>query len=137
MMALSPGRETCDVHGVLVRPQRGSPGARPSSRTRLAAWSLTGGITVDLITITCCVTNAVSPQQAIGLALVGILATTAGIFGMLIPDSWAAWRRGFRQGCEAARRAEASKQDSDVSANPRREQGRRSSLWPAAHDPYY
>jgi hypothetical protein len=38
------------------------------------------------------------------LAMLAMVTTIGGLIGMLVPDAWTAWRRGFQQGCEAATR---------------------------------
>jgi hypothetical protein len=38
--------------------------------------------------------------------MLAMVTTVGGLIGMLVPDAWAAWRRGFRQGCEAATRCQ-------------------------------
>jgi hypothetical protein len=40
------------------------------------------------------------------LAMLAMVTTIGGLIGMLVPDAWAAWRRGFQQGCEAATRCQ-------------------------------
>jgi hypothetical protein len=71
-------------------------------RVRLAAWSTAVGVALSLVTITLSALNAVSTQQAIALAMPAVLITVGGIAGLIVPDAWIAWRRGFRHGCEAA-----------------------------------
>jgi hypothetical protein len=71
-------------------------------RVRLAAWCTAVGLALSLVTVTLSAFNAVSTQQAIALAMPAVLITVGGIAGLIVPDAWIAWRRGFRHGCEAA-----------------------------------
>jgi len=71
-------------------------------RVRLAAWGTAVGLALSLVTIGLSALNAVSTQQAIALAMPAVLITVAGLGGLIVPDAWIAWRRGFRHGCEAA-----------------------------------
>jgi hypothetical protein len=66
-----------------------------------ARWAGVGGI-LGLITITLSAVNVVSAQQAIALALPAAIITIAGSIRSAMPDSCAAWRAGFRQGCRVA-----------------------------------
>ena len=70
----------------------------PIAAARLAG---VGGI-LGLVTIVLSALNAVSPQQAIALALPATIITVGGLIRSVIPDSWTAWRRGFQQGCQVA-----------------------------------
>jgi hypothetical protein len=74
----------------------------PWGQTRLGAAGTCVGVAVGLSTIVCCATNAISVQQAIAMAVPVIVGITGGLVRMLVLDSWAAWRRGFEQGCQAA-----------------------------------
>jgi hypothetical protein len=60
------------------------------------------GALLTLVTMGLCISNAISAQQAIGLALPAAVATLGGWIGMVVPDAWIAWRRGFQQGCKIA-----------------------------------
>jgi hypothetical protein len=71
-------------------------------RARLATWTTAGGVGLCAITEALSVTNAISTQQAIAMALPAVIITVSGIVGRVVPDAWIAWRRGFRHGCEAA-----------------------------------
>ena len=71
-------------------------------RVRLAAWSTALGLALSSVTITLSALNAVSTQQAIAIAMPAVLSTVGGMVGLIVPDAWIAWRRGFRHGCEAA-----------------------------------
>jgi hypothetical protein len=84
------------------------------------------GITTVVITVILSAINAVSAQQAVAMALPAGLTALAGLLGMMIPDAWTAWRRGFREGCEAARRCQPGGLGSDFTTKSRREQGQRS-----------
>jgi hypothetical protein len=86
---------------------------------------MAGGITAAVITMILSFANAISAQQAIAMALPAGLAAAGGLVGVIIPDAWTAWRRGFRQGCEAALRAQSGDVDSEVNPKARREQGQR------------
>lgn len=78
------------------------PGRTRLTRRRLAVWNLVAGTLLDAATVIVCSLDAVSVQQAIAMALPAGLLTAGGMIALLVPDPWAAWRRGFRQGCEAA-----------------------------------
>lgn len=71
------------------------------------------GLALDAATVIVCTLNVVSIQQAIAIALPAALTTAAGMIGLLVPDPWAAWRRGFQHGCAAAR-CETCQEDVDV-----------------------
>jgi hypothetical protein len=62
---------------------------------------------LDVATVIVCVFNAVSAQQAIGMALPAGLITGGGFIALLVPDPWCAWRRGFMHGCQAASRCDS------------------------------
>jgi hypothetical protein len=100
------------------------------TRRRLAAAGclLIGLITV-LITVIVTAVNAVTAQQAIALALSAGMTTLSGLLGTAIPDVWTAWRRGFRQGYQAAA-AEVQPEGlgSDLPAKARRERGQTARL---------
>jgi hypothetical protein len=74
------------------------------------------GLVLDAATVIVCALNAVSVQQAIAMALPAALATAVGLTGLLVPDPWAAWRRGFQHGCATAARCDACQGALDVSA---------------------
>src|SRR5215472_4502312 len=119
-MALSPGKGDKQVHDALLRQRLGR--ARFSPRERLAAGCTVVGITTVVITVILSATNAVSAQQAIAMALSAGVTAMGGLLGLIIPDPWTAWRRGFRQGCEAALRSQSDDQGVDVTTQkPRRE----------------
>lgn len=112
------------VHDALLRQRFGR--ARFSPRERLAAWCTVVGITTVVITVIVSATNAVSAQQAIAMALSAGVTAVGGLLGLIIPDPWTAWRRGFRQGCEAATKCQPDSLDADgtdsTNTNTRREQ---------------
>ena len=62
------------------------------------------------------ISNAISAQQIIALALVAAVSTLGGLIRMIVPDTWIAWRRGFQHGCEVAISCQAS--HLDVKADP-------------------
>jgi choline-glycine betaine transporter len=70
-------------------------------RAAAAGWACLGGI-LGLITIILSALSAVSPQQAIALALPATIITIGGLVRSVVPDSYTAWRRGFKQGCHVA-----------------------------------
>jgi len=111
------------VHDVLSRKRPGCAGH--SLREWLSVGCTAGGITASVITVILSVANAISTQQAIAMALSAGLTAAGGLVGTIIPDAWTAWRRGFRQGCEAALRAQSDDFGSDVTTKARREQGQR------------
>lgn len=126
MKVLSPGRETTHVHGALMRPR--SSRIRFSLRERVAAGCMAVGITTVVTTVIVTATNTVTAEQSVAMALSAGLTLVGGLLGLIIPDPWTAWRRGFRQGCEAALRCQREDLDTDrpSTAKPRREPRRRS-----------
>lgn len=114
------------MHDALLRQRFGR--TRLSRRERLAAWCTAVGITAVVITVIVSATNAVSAQQAIAMALSAGGTTLGGLLGLIVPDAWTAWRRGFRQGCEAAMRCQSDSLATDGTDNTktRREQNKRS-----------
>jgi hypothetical protein len=60
------------------------------------------GAVLSLSSIIVSATNTISAQQAIAMAVPAIVAITGGLIHILVTDSWTAWRRGFKQGCQAA-----------------------------------
>jgi len=72
------------------------------------------GLVLDTATVIVCLLNAVSTQQAIAMALPAALTTAVGVIGLLVPDPWTAWRRGFQHGCATAARCEACQVAVDV-----------------------
>jgi hypothetical protein len=85
------------------------------------------GITTVVITVMLSATNAVSAQQAIAMALPAAVTALSGMLGLFIPDAWTAWRRGFRQGCEAAMRCQSDSDGTEgttTTTNPHSEQSK-------------
>ena len=99
------------MHDALLRQRLGR--ARFSPRERKAACCTVVGITAVVVTVIACLTDSVSPQQAIALALAAGVTVFGGLLGLIVPDPWTAWRRGFRQGCETALRCQPGNQDAD------------------------
>jgi hypothetical protein len=77
-------------------------GRSPLTRAPLAYCFAIAGTVLDVATVIVSGLNAVSAQQAIAMALPAGLITAGGVIAVLLPDPWAAWRRGFQHGCEAA-----------------------------------
>ena len=94
---------------------------RSGPRVRLAVWVTGGGIALSLVAIALSAINAISTQQAIALALPTGLTTIGGMIGLIVPDAWFAWRRGFRCGCEAAWTSQGYRLPTDLTANALRE----------------
>ncbi|MGO8956293.1 MAG: hypothetical protein ACLQFR_02795 [Streptosporangiaceae bacterium] len=63
-----------------------------------ALWTFFGGILAS-VTIILSALNLGSAQQSIALAVPALVMTIGGLINTLVPDSWTAWRRGFKQGC--------------------------------------
>jgi hypothetical protein len=74
---------------------------------RPAVWCATAGGILSLITVILGLLNAVSAQQAVALAMPATLVTESGIIGLIVPDVWAAWRRGFQEGVKVAKSSQA------------------------------
>ena len=70
---------------------------------RPAAWYTGAGGALGLIAVTLSAVNAISAQQAVALALPADVTIIFGLIKVHVPDSWAAWRRGFQQGCQACK----------------------------------
>ncbi len=68
---------------------------------------LATGSSLTLGTMVLCISNSISAQQAIALALLAVMTTLGGWIGLIVPDAWIAWRRGFQQGCQAAMSSQA------------------------------
>jgi hypothetical protein len=83
-------------------------GTRLRPRIRLALVSTCAGLLLTLLTTILCVSNAISTQQAIAMALPATVATLGGWISMTVPDAWIAWRRGFQHGCKVAMSCEAT-----------------------------
>ena len=76
---------------------------------RRPAMFVTAGIFLTLLTMVLGIANAISPQQAVALALLDAVTMLGGVIRMIVPDTWIAWRWGFRQGCEVAMSCEPSR----------------------------
>jgi hypothetical protein len=81
------------------------------SHVRPAALCAATGGSLTLATVVLGLFNKLSAQQLIALAVLATLAT-AGWIGLVIPDAWAAWRRGFQQGFKLAMNREAQRTQS-------------------------
>src|ERR1022692_2838666 len=77
-------------------------------RIRPATMFAAAGTLLTLLTMVLGISNAISTQQAIALALLAAVSALGGVTRMIVPDTWIAWRRGFRLGCEVAMSCEAS-----------------------------
>ena len=79
-----------------------------------AIFCLSTGTVLGLIAVLLSAFNRVSPQQAIALALPALMLTIGGMLWILVPDSWTAWRRGFRQGCQVGMRVQLQDSEPDI-----------------------
>jgi len=61
------------------------------------------GGALGLAAVTLSALNAISAQQVIALALPAGVTINVGLINVYVPNSWAAWRRGFQQGCQACK----------------------------------
>jgi len=77
-------------------------------RMRPAPMFVSAGTVLTLLTMVLGFSDAISAQQAIALALLAAVSTVGGVIRMIVPDTWIAWRRGFRLGCEVAMSCEAA-----------------------------
>jgi hypothetical protein len=68
------------------------------SHVRPAALCTAAGVTLTLATVVVGLFTKVGTQRLIALAVLATLATVGGMIGLVVPDAWAAWRRGFQQG---------------------------------------
>jgi hypothetical protein len=73
----------------------------PQNRSRALA---AAGAVLDAATVTVCALDAVSPQQAVALALPAGLLSAGALAALLAPGSRQAWRDGFRAGRGSAPR---------------------------------
>jgi hypothetical protein len=91
-------------------------GAREWSGGPLAGhavlYAAVGG-SLTLTTVVVGLLNAVSAPQAIALGVLATLATAGGMIGLVIPDAWAAWRRGFQQGFKLGMNRQAQRTQSN------------------------
>jgi hypothetical protein len=67
------------------------------SRTRPVALAAAGAV-LDAATVAVCALDAVTPQQAVALALPAGLLSAGALAALLAPGSRQAWQRGFRAG---------------------------------------
>jgi hypothetical protein len=77
------------------------------TRAPRAFYVVLAGMVLDVTTVIVCALNVVSAQQAVAMALPAGLVTASGMIGLLLPDPWVAWRRGFQHGCDAAARSDS------------------------------
>ena len=96
------------------RERRGWSHIRPA-----AVYAVVGGF-LTALTMALCLSNAVTTTQAIALALPSAVITLRGWIGIIVPDSFNAWRKGFREGCMAARMADPSATPSASQIPPNR-----------------
>jgi hypothetical protein len=82
------------------------------SHVRAAALCAAAGGSLTLATVVLGLFNKLSAQQLIALAVLATLAV-AGWIGLVIPDAWAAWRRGFQQGFKLAMNRQAQRTQSN------------------------
>jgi len=75
---------------------------RRLSHIRPAQAFAVAGAFLTVVTVVICTFDAIKTRQAIALAILATLTTVGGAIGVIVPDSYAAWRRGFRMGCEVA-----------------------------------
>jgi hypothetical protein len=92
------------------REWSGWPDVRPAALCAAVGGSLT------LATVVVGLLNAVSAQQVIALAVLATLASAGGMIGLVIPDAWAAWRRGFQQGFRLAMNRQTQRTQSNYKA---------------------
>jgi hypothetical protein len=88
-----------------------------SPRTRLAVWDMALGVVLSSATVILSALSVISILQAIAMALAATLTTLGGLIAWIVPDAWIAWRRGFRQGCEAAVISDSQRMPADLSAS--------------------
>jgi hypothetical protein len=94
---------------------------RSRPRVRVVVWIMAVGIALSLVTVALSALNAITIQQAIAMALPATVTTIGGMIGLVVPDAWIAWRRGFRSGCETAWTCQTYRLTPDVTANALRE----------------
>ena len=85
--------------------------SRHPARRRASILVLCSGAILGLVTVLASAFNAVSGPQSVALALASGLTIGGGLLGQiaaaLLPELPIAWRRGFRHGLNAGRRARA------------------------------
>jgi|ERR1700722_1361469 len=79
-----------------------------------AIFCLSTGTVLGLAAVLLSGFNRVSPQQAVAMALPALMLTIGGMLWILVPDSWTAWRRGFRQGCQVGMRVQLQDSEPDI-----------------------
>jgi hypothetical protein len=91
---------------------------QPWRSARLAIWVTALGLVLSSATIILSALDLTSIQQTIAIALAATLTTLGGLTAWMLPgDVWIAWRRGFRQGCQAAVIAQAYRMSGDLNAS--------------------
>jgi hypothetical protein len=96
------------------------------SHVRLAQAIAVAGAFLTAVTVVICTFNAIKATQAIALAIPATLMTVGGATGVIVPDVYAAWRRGFRLGCKVAMSCQAH--DDRQSDRPVRHHRRHSAI---------
>ncbi len=98
--------------------------AKRASSSRLAKpaalYTCAGGA-LGLTSVTLAAFNAISAQQAIALALPAAVTIIVAHINVRVPDSLAAWRRGFQQGCQACKLCQMPDASSGLAALPGRQ----------------
>lgn len=100
------------------RAESGHGEWRGRSHVRAAMLVTAAGALLALATIVLGFVTDISPQGAIALAMVATLSTLGGMLGVIVPDPWAAWRRGFAQGCKAAETYQTHRLPSETAGKP-------------------
>jgi len=98
------------------RPRLGGREWSGWPHVRHAVLYAAAGGSLTLATVVVGLLNLVSPQRVIALAVLATLATAGGMIGLVIPDAWAAWRRGFQQGFRQAMNRQAQRTQSNYRA---------------------
>jgi hypothetical protein len=102
--------------------------ARSWAHKRAATACTTVGLVTSLITVIVCAMNVIHGSLSFALAVPACLTSVGGLLGLIIPDAWTAWRRGFQQGWQTAMQAQPDGLGSDIPAKARREQGQTARL---------
>src|SRR5215469_1827795 len=108
------------------RPRLGGREWSGWPHVRPAALCVAVGGCLTLATVVVGLLNALSAQQVIALAVLATLATAGGMIGLIVPDAWAAWRRGFQEGFKLGMNRQAQPTQSSYRARRTRK--------PAAED---
>ena len=95
------------------RPRLGGREWSGWPHVRPAALCVAVGVCLTLATVVVGLLNALSAQQVIALAVLATLATAGGMLGLIVPDAWAAWRRGFQEGFRLAMNRQAQRRQSN------------------------